>query len=1211
MSGITYNSPEIISIIPRDGALLVKWLFDERSLNDTDEVLLDVHNKDTNVLIQVYIPNLSNLSFRVPNLVNNNEYIIKITQYLSSGVELASNSFKSIPRARPNATINITSVVVTESPDASFTTVIYYSLYDMLYHDALIKSVNLKLIEESRDEIKSFVIPEGSLLKNPPNMDGLVTFQEHQSFTINTLVDGTYLVAATLTNTYGTSVLSEVTQFIVKDMPNNVTDVEVLSGLNNAVQVKYKCIESVMVGFNITQFLVKYFKTNDPNNVMTKVVSNVDSNNVALYATSATINGNVIIDNLDNVDEYKFSVVAVNKRGESTPSVPVRGWAGLLDEITNVQVNYVTNTTLEASWSVTQKSYRFKTLKYAVMRNNVEIKTGNLGVNDVSLNFNDMNLLDGESVNLKLTPFGDIPVGFVPHTGEIMPDGLYSLTYIVESLPQLVFAKCDILFATSGINTKEVVLVGKVHSSQVTAMEFQTKLKTESSWTVAGTIDRVNLVVSGSNLTGSLTVTNLDLGQYDVQARAIYGAKSGPLTGLQGKVTSLDLPKINSFSVVQLSEELLQVQVVYDSVSNPDEIILDVYNNSAASGTPLKSISLDGAGAAVDSYTRVYTTSLSNISTNSLVYIKCSVKRDIDLSYYISGDNNAPAVIEDSITYFSFMDANSYYITVQGNVSTQSGTHGKIDVVMNFPYNADIWSRVKEIVLQRTSDNLIWTDVHTSTFDANTANIVGSNVVISVLDMGLVNGIYYKYRSFSVTKSTSVNVYPIFDELKYSLALPFLASEVSSASIDDAKIDENDDKLKVNASWVPTSGTYSTVYDVLLYSQNILLSRQDKVLVNSLTFTIDTEQVCNTLGLSFTGKKNAAELLYNKSLSIRVNPFIGLPSNDVVYASRYGRETNYLSYSGVSSALFLPTVVPNAVNSLTLISLSDTSATFSFEKSIVTEKKPLTNYILELSLSTTFTSVVQYIIASENNSLLTQTYTATELTPNTTYNVRIVAVNSLGKSNYFIGSQFYTSENTPGVGTVSVTQNVNDSLATCAINFTKINSSTYTVQNYLLSVFDSSTNLKIEDITLPSNQVLPYTYTGEFGKSYKFSVVAKLTNSLNEPSDSSQSISQTITICDKPIFHNDPVWSTIVSSGYSQVQIAIDPKGSETVTLILMVLPSDTNSTVNPVFTPPTPTIGNDGLFYYLIELPYHALPPKFIAVVSNIKGLNYFMDGF
>ena len=48
------------------------------------------------------------------------------------------------------------------------------------------------------------------------------------------------------------------------------------------------------------------------------------------------------------------------------------------------------------------------------------------------------------------------------------------------------------------------------------------------------------------------------------------------------------------------------------------------------------------------------------------------------------------------------------------------------------------------------------------------------------------------------------------------------------------------------------------------------------------------------------------------------------------------------------------------------------------------------------------------------------------------------------------------------------------------------------------------------------------------------------------------------------------------------------------------------------MFTPPTPAIGVDGLYYYIIDLPYlvHE-PPKFILVVSNIKGAVFTSDGF
>jgi hypothetical protein len=268
---------------------------------------------------------------------------------------------------------------------------------------------------------------------------------------------------------------------------------------------------------------------------------------------------------------------------------------------------------------------------------------------------------------------------------------------------------------------------------------------------------------------------------------------------------------------------------------------------------------------------------------------------------------------------------------------------------------------------------------------------------------------------------------------------------------------------------------------------------------------------------------------------------------------------------------------------------------------------------LEVSLSVTFSSVTSYDISPESNELSYQQYKVSDLDADTTYYYRIRAANLLGYSRFLNGDNFHTPENIPSVSPVTVGQNVNDSLPTCDITFMKINSSTYTVQNYILSVFNSTTNVKIgEDITLLRDVALPYTYTGEFSKSYKFKVVAKMTNSLNEPIDSLEGVSQPITICDKPIFHTNPVWSNVVDSVNSQVSIVINPKGSDSVTLILMALPSNTDINDSPVFTPPTPTVSNDGLYYYYVELPYQVnTPPKFIAVVSNIKGSNYVMGGF
>jgi hypothetical protein len=1207
----SFTQPFITHCLSKDSSIFIRWTYDLTSTNYTYETYIDIHNKTTDVLSRIYIPNINDLSFKIPNLINDNEYLLKITQVLDTGDELySSNTVKSTPRSKPLSTVAIETVVVNETPDAQWSTSINYRLWNMAYDDAKIKHVSFKIIKEFDDVIKTVIVSESSLLKNNEGQ-----FLENQTLIINDLNDGDYFASASITNNYGTSLLSPSKSFTINDMPNDVTNVEVFSGLDNSVQLKFSCIESIMTGFNVTHFVVRYFKSDEPNIVMQK---NVQINDCVIVE-GVTINGDVIIDNLVNVQEYIFSVVSVNKRGESVPSPLVSGWAGLPDEITALEVTYVTNTTLDASWTLEAKSYRLKTLTYAVMKNNDVIKTGNLGINDVSLSLSGLNLPDGQRFSLKLIPYYNVPSGFVPHTGEIKLDGLYSSMNEKESQGRLVFAKCNILFATSGINTKEVKLVAQVHSLEVTAMEFQTKLKTdpESPWVVVGTIMRSNLVVSGSILTGSITLANVEFGQYDVQARAIYNTKFGPLTGVKGKVTSLDLPKILGVDVVILSQETLELQVSYDDDNAyPDDIVLGLYNNPEASGVALKTVTLAGAGAAVagNNYARKYTTDLSNIVPDTLVYFNVLVKRLVDTSYYVSGDNGAPNAVEGRITYNSFVVANSYYITSQGEVSAQSGASTEIDVVIKFPFNSDKWNRVKEVVLQRSSDNIAWENLNTFAFVAETADTDSNgNVVISELDNNVVNGTQYTYRAFNVPKSVSDVVYPVFDVSKYASALPFLAIEVSSVSV-SADIDENDNKLKINTIWNNTPGTYTTYFDVFVYSSGTLIVSKNRQSGTTTTFALDTNTVCAILDLVPTDIKNAAELLFNKNITIEVVPYVQVPNSDnLVFISKFIKEGNYLTYSGATSSPVEAVSTPNPVTSVTLLSLSSNSATFSFVKPIVTLNKPLTKYVLELSLSVTFSSVTPYDITPDSNTYSYQQYSVSDLSANTTYYYRIRTANLLGYSRFLNGGNFHTSEILPSVSPVSVSQNVNDSMPKCDITFIKINSSTYTVQAYLLSVFNSLTNSKIgDDIPLASNILLPYIYTGEFGKSYNFKVVAKMTNSLNEPIYSLEDESQSITLCDKPIFHNDPVWSTVVNSINSQVDIVIDPNGSDSVTIILMALPSNSNSNENLVFTPPTPTVGNDGLFYYNIKLPYQVnTPPKFIAVVSNIKGSNYVMGGF
>ena len=90
----------------------------------------------------------------------------------------------------------------------------------------------------------------------------------------------------------------------------------------------------------------------------------------------------------------------------------------------------------------------------------------------------------------------------------------------------------------------------------------------------------------------------------------------------------------------------------------------------------------------------------------------------------------------------------------------------------------------------------------------------------------------------------------------------------------------------------------------------------------------------------------------------------------------------------------------------------------------------------------------------------------------------------------------------PSIGAVTVTQNSDDGLPKANVTFTKLTPSSYSVDNYTLSVYDGVTNSKItDDETLFDNNeaYISYIFTGLFKNSYKFKVVANMTNALNEP----------------------------------------------------------------------------------------------------------------
>ena len=68
----SFTQPFITHCLSKDSSIFIRWTYDLTSTNYTYETYIDIHNKTTDVLSRIYIPNINDLSFKIPNLINDN-----------------------------------------------------------------------------------------------------------------------------------------------------------------------------------------------------------------------------------------------------------------------------------------------------------------------------------------------------------------------------------------------------------------------------------------------------------------------------------------------------------------------------------------------------------------------------------------------------------------------------------------------------------------------------------------------------------------------------------------------------------------------------------------------------------------------------------------------------------------------------------------------------------------------------------------------------------------------------------------------------------------------------------------------------------------------------------------------------------------------------------------------------------------------------------
>lgn len=1221
------SAPVLTKLVPRDSAISVYWSFDSQSVSVTDQVMLSVYDTVLDTYSQVYISDISTGKFRVNNLINNHEYILLLIQYLDDGSELDSNTLHSAPVGAPDCNVEIVSITSVESPDSVFVVTVQYRLFDLLYNDAKITKVNLVFVDENTKTMFSHFVSVDSLAKN---LDGSIA--EFQSYVLNNQVNGDYSLIMSLSNLYGSSPTTTPSLFSVRDLPNQVTNLSVISGQDSAASVSFSCVESVALGFHIVEFIISYYDVNDSGNVFTKVISNVAGDGSLLYAPGDTINIETVVDNLSNGVTYSFSVVASNVRGLGDASSSVSACPGVGTEIVNVQLDYVTESVLQASWTVVQNSFNISQLNYEIrsQKTDVLLLSGSTVVN--ALDLSNLSLSEGTEIYLKLIPTFEVPDGFIPSVGTVSGTSWTYDDSVRTSSPKVVFSKSNVVFATSGVSDKTITLVasavktetGALSESQITSILFSIKEKTSDVWVNVGEVTSDAFSIDGSIVTATLDASNIDAGMYDVGAKAVYGGFYGPFTGTLGKVTSLELPEISSVTMVSLSQSAVRTQLNLTTSSKPDKVIVQLYSN--ASFTTL--IAEQTFSQASDN---IYEISGLSLSTNAKVYIKVTLFRSIvDTEYYVTyldaGAPVAPLVSDSFILYDQYSSDTAFLSAIKGTIvelysggAADLSNHGlfSFELVASFP--SANWGYVDKVIVQTQylTDSGFTEWVTSKEVSASAATSLSAGVYKITTKIPFNKGPTYRVRSFTVGKNIATPEIPAFIESDYSPAVIGYSTRPISTLTATSNIDENDEAnclVNVSGSWnIADVATFPDKADFELSIDSVKIYEDLKHVSRDFSYSLSASAIATTLGLSFSNSKEAAELLRNKTIRVKATPTTALADiSSYTFVPPLGHEIvgGYTYYSGRAYAYVSPYTTPNAPAALRLKTLDVEYCIFEWDKSVVTSYHPLTKYILQVSTSSLFDTIAYSAEILKDNTLLSvQTATVTGLTKDTEYFARICANNSYGSSPFVNCDSFTTLGVVPTMGTITVSQNTTDEIPLCNVSFAQLAPVNYIVDSYTMTVYKvrpDDSRVIVDIISIPNNNSdVSYDYLAEFAQTFVFSVVANMSNVLGSTFVSFASESQSIVPCDKPSIISI-IWSK-QGNNNSTVNIEVDAHGSDLHSLVLLALAKNTDLHINPVSSPSMPEQALNGNYFYTIDLEYEVDDsPKFILFVSNLKGSNY-----
>ena len=209
---------------------------------------------------------------------------------------------------------------------------------------------------------------------------------------------------------------------------------------------------------------------------------------------------------------------------------------------------------------------------------------------------------------------------------------------------------------------------------------------------------------------------------------------------------------------------------------------------------------------------------------------------------------------------------------------------------------------------------------------------------------------------------------------------------------------------------------------------------------------------------------------------------------------------------------------------------------------------------------------------------------------------------------------FLTLDSITMSGSLSVSNDQQDGAANMLINFTKIGTlSGYTIDKYELVAYMMNSQSVFQQlgttILLDPAVSLPYMFSGVFGKSYKFKVRAKVKNSLDEISYSTELESDSLLLVDEAKIVST-AWTHSSSASHLAVSVALNGNISTAINLLLLAQPLNSSESIQ-MFNVPSLISIVDGVANYSFAIYNVEQVPQYMLVVGSTMGSDVKVEGF